>query len=486
MQLPTGIKYQVVNIQQGAFSPGQGQDPIISFTGKGANIEFNLVSAINSKISIKIKSRGLLTDDDIEQISEFSYQHIQQFVNEIGLKHFVKFHRDYPCYYDFNNLTLYEAYGKHESKGEINGQPLSLARRPLYRKIIEVLTASKHSSVGALNDDNSLKENMLDKFDQHWYTFRRLDKNAIKNTFTKNGSQLEYKGEPQSWIITTPEADESTITIEKLFKIIAFRRKAVATFNEMQTQIRAFNLDDFSADDMITILKIDQLFLDNKHIKAEQFIINNYCSDETILQKIFEKWSLLPAIWNKMKDTIREVFTLSFRVSSYYNETNLLPTDEKDLRWYPISQDRIDVQLNLICPSVKALIESTNAGIEFFHDCKREVNPESVINYIAALVLTAIYYCRTKNSIPKNLYLRQLYRDKLLELIRVNFSYVSPIDDREDTIEDLISSLQHLRTLGIMDEDAYQSYFEKVINSQKLLSYNDENSLIQTSHGMDH
>ena len=111
-----------------------------------------------------------------------------------------------------------------------------------------------------------------------------------------------------------------------------------------------------------------------------------------------------------------------------------------------------------------------------------------MIDYVAAIVLASVYYCKTPTSGDNESAIKARYSQKLRKLIREKFGYVSPRNGGEGLIDpealrielqDLFALRGQLLSDGL---DAYASVIEKFFDGLKL-SYNDENSLLPPSSG---
>jgi hypothetical protein len=140
--------------------------------------------------------------------------------------------------------------------------------------------------------------------------------------------------------------------------------------------------------------------------------------------------------------------------------------------------------LQRICPSIKELIETTNAGIDFFGYCDISVKPNTVIDYIVALILVCFCYCQSDEENEQLSQHRTRYQSKLTDLIRERFNYSPPSDGKETIIEEIQRLLIELQVdVEDVGLDSAVSKVSKINDLLNLLGYNDANSLLPHSKG---
>lgn len=328
-----------------------------------------------------------------------------------------------------------------------------------------------------------------DSFSTIWGNFRKLDP-SIHSTFSKvSRGFCIYEGNAPIWQVGNEKGD-ANLTLYAIFTAIAYRN-IVASIDKTDRKFNASLRNEIEMENVLTFLGLDADIFDPSLIEIEKLITRNYCDSADFLTSLINRYTdILEGVWNHLKRNIETNLSYTFSASSYFEETQIIPAKVGDLKQYaiPVRSQRWNNALERACSSIKSIIQSTRVGIDFFANCKAEVNPDKVIDYIAALVLASVCYCKTPTSGDKELAIKARYSQKLRTFIREKFGYVSPSSGGDGLfdpealqigLQDLFALRGQLLSEGLY---AYASVIEKFFDGLKL-SYNDENSLLPPSMG---
>lgn len=284
---------------------------------------------------------------------------------------------------------------------------------------------------------------------------------------------------------TITENVYSLLTLGTIFNGTAYR-KIVATLNTENRKLNVSFLNDIEHNNILTFLGLDNDIFDSSSVNIEKLVTENYCDSADTLKSFFDKCAnILESVWKHLVDEIETNLSYTFSASSYFEETQKMPTQYSDLTPYsiPTHTVRWDNALEQACSSVKNIIQSTRVGVDFFMNCKKEVSADSIIEYIATLVLISFCYCKTPTNSEVETAIKTRYRKVLLEFVRKKFDYNSSDNNGSamsalrEGIQDLLNLRDQLWSEG---QYAYASVIDKFYNELKL-SHNDENSLIPPS-----
>lgn len=482
INLPHGLRYKIEMKSSGIITPGSDNEPVITIYGPETHLQYRLISFTEVEETYK----GSLTDKDKLLIEDEIGEKRPKLLVEAKIMHYVKFADDSQCYYDFYTEQLYGACGIREKKGPINGTPFRPS--PNVRDFIEKLTEVPGAKIDVLEilENNGSSE---ESFRTIWGNFRKLDP-SIRRTFSNvSRGFCIYDGNAPIWQVGNEKGD-TDLTLYAIFTAVAYR-KIVASIDKPNQKFNASLLDEIEMENILTFLGLDADVFDPSLIEVEKLITRNYCDSAEFFTSLIDRYTdILDGVWNHLKKNIETNLSYTFSASSYFEETQIIPAKVGDLKLYfiPVRSQRWNNALERACSSVKNIIQSTRVGVDFFANCKAEVNPDKVIDYIAAIVLASIYYCKTPTNGDNGSAIKARYSQKLRELIRGNFGYVSPSNGGESLVdpEALRIELQDLFALrGQLLSDglyAYASVIEKFFDGLKL-SYNDENSLLPPSRG---
>lgn len=219
-------------------------------------------------------------------------------------------------------------------------------------------------------------------------------------------------------------------------------------------------------------------------LDIDRFVSENYCS-EAVLSGLLSRYSAsLEAVWKVLRDNISENLSLSLNASTYHYETEEIPTRLADLKGYAVTTERLEKSLQRICPAIKDIIASSCVGTDYFGYCDITVKPNSVVDYIVALILACFSYCHSEKDDEKTSQIKTRYQNALTELIHKRFNYSPPGDGKDSIIEEiqrLLAEIQsETRDAGL---DTSVSKVTKINDLLNLLGYNDSNSLLPPSMG---
>lgn len=482
INLPHGLRYKIEIKSTGIITPGSDNEPVVTIYGPGTHLQYRLISLTEVEETYKCS----LTADDKLLIEDEIEEKKPQLLAEAKVIHYVKFVDDSQCYYDFDSEQLYGACGIREKKGSINGRPFRPS--PNVRDFIERLTEVPGAKIDVFEilENNGSSE---DSFRTIWGNFRKLDP-SIYSTFSHvSRGFCIYNGNAPIWQVGN-EKDGMDLTLYAIFTAVAYR-KIVASVDKPNQKFNASLLNEIETENILTFLGLDADVLDPSLIEIEKLITRNYCDSTEFFISLIDRYTdILDGVWNHLRRNIETNLSYTFSASSYFEETQIIPTKVGDLKLYsiPVRSQRWNNALGQACLSVKNIIQSTRLGVDFFANCKAEINPDKVIDYIVAIVLASLYYCKTPTSGDNESAIKARYGQKLQELIRKKFGYVSPSNGGGGLFgpEALWIELQELLALQEQlsndGQYAYASVIEKFLNRYKL-SYNDENSLLPPSLG---
>lgn len=485
IKLPRGLKYKIEKANPGVFSLGSDNEPLITIYGSGIRLQYRLISF--SKVE-ETYEKGDLDDSVITTIEDEIGEKLPKLIVEAKIRHYVKFVDDSTCYYDFHTEKLYGANGVREKKGPINGEPF----RPSVnvRSFIAEMTEVPRAKINVIDilERNQYKEDSLPTI---WLNFLKLDP-SIRSTFLKVGHGVYiYDGNEPVWQVGE-EIRDTDITLATIFSGIAYR-KIVANFDTKSRKLNAALLEDIVPESIIAFLGLDGDLLSPSSVDIEKLITQNYCESSDWLEALLNKYTnFLEGVWNLLIKNIERNLSYSFSASSYFEETLNIPMQDGDLIPYaiPVHTPRWNNALERACLSVKSIIQSTRVGVDFFMHCKKEVNTDSVISYISALVLISFSYCKTPMAGEETTAIKARYKKKLLAFIQDKFEFnPPPPSDNGDIpfdLKDLRIALQHL--LSAREQLLNECQYEKVTEIDKFfeefnLKYNDENSKLPPSMG---
>lgn len=493
IKLPRGIKYRVETPQPGIVIPGSENEPIITVFGRGSNIQYRLVScAMGQECIIQdTYSTGSLGDDEIEMIDSWVEYLIPSLLQEVGVRHFIRFLPDSKCYYDFASQTLYGANGYKEKKGKregnrentalINGEPCKLKKSET--AFIELLTRTPNAQFSMEEIEDCSGLHGVRSVTSTWHEFKRHD-SSIDATFDRSNGMFFYRGIPQVWVIGE-EKTENELTLEKIFDIVGYG-DVVAVFDKVKRQLNACLSDNVIPEAELRFLGMDNTLLDSAMVEMDidRFVVENYCTT-AVLDALLNRYCIsLEAVWKTLRDNITENLSLSLNASTYHYETEEIPSRLADLKGYTVTTERLEKSLQRICPAIKDLIASSHAGTDFFGYCDITVKPNSIVDYIVALVLICFSYCQSEQSDDRIIQTKTRYQNKLTAIIRRRFNYTPPGDGKESVIEEiqrlLLELQEETRDAGL---DSSVSKVTKINDLLNLLGYNDSNSLLPSSMG---
>lgn len=482
INLPRRLKYRIEKANPGVFSPGSDNEPLITIYGPGIYLQYRLISFTE----VEETYEGDLTDDEIAEIEDEIGEKLPKLLVEAKVRHYVKFVDDSPCYYDFHSEKLYGASGVREKKGPIKGEPFRPSAN--VRAFIEEMTEVPGAKTNAI-DILERNQNRDDSFATIWLNFLKLDA-SIRSTFLKVGHGIcIYEGNAPTWQVGE-EISATDITLAAIFSGITYR-KIVATFDKESRKLNASLLDDIEPEGILAFLGLDGDVFDPSFVNIEKLITKNYYDSTDRIESLLDKYtSILEGVWNHLINNIETSLSYTFSASSYYEETLNIPMRDSDLIPYviPVRTPRWNNALERACSSVKNIIQSTRVGVDYFMHCKKEVNADSVIGYIAALVLISFSYCKTPTNGEETREIKARYKKRLLNFIQEKFGYIPPSDSGDSlfdpkTLQMGLQRLLSLREQLLSDRQyAYASEIEKFFDDLKL-GYNDENSLLPPSIG---
>ena len=493
IKLPRGIKYKVETPQPGIVIPGTEKEPIITLFGRGSMIQYRLVSfAMGQECIIHdTYSVDSLDEDEIEVIDSWIEYLIPSLLQEAGVRHFIRFLPDSRCYYDFDSQTLYGANGFKEKKGKrdgnrensslINGEPCKLTKSET--AFIELLTRTPNAPYSMAEVEDLSGLHGVGSVNQTWSRFKKYD-SSIDATFLRNNGMFLYKGTPQIWVIGEEKA-ERRLSLESVFNIVGYG-DVIAAFDKIGRQLKACLVEDATPEESLLFLGLDKTLLGSMtaEIDIERFVVDNYCP-ATVLNALLSRYCVsLEALWKALRDKISENLSLSLSASTYHYETEEVPSRPADLKGYTVTTERLEKSLQRICPAIKDIITSSSVGTDYFGYCDITVKPNTVVEYIVALILACFSYCQSERDENRLSETKARYQNTLTVLIHKHFNYSPPGDGKESIIEEIQRLLVEIQTetrdAGL---DSSVTKITKINDLVNLLRYDDSNSLLPTSMG---
>lgn len=493
--LPRGLKYKIDKVRPGIIIPGTDNEPIITISGRGAMIQYRLVTFTLGKYALieDTYCEGDLDQDELDGIETWISHSMPSLLSESKIRHLIYFLPNSKCYYDFLFQTLYGGDGYKEKKKQrvefrentapIDGNPCSLSVSEI--AFIDILTEHPNTPFSADRffgeDAESTKLTTAKSLDQTWYRFRQYD-SSINETFKRERGYFIYRGSPQIWRVDA-ESETVNLSIEKVFKVIC-TRDVVATFDEANRQFRSVAVSDISSLELLSFLGLNSDLLDPTLMSIDRFAADNYCDSAEVLKQLFERYyHTLDALWTRLKKTLIENYTYSLRAASFYGDTGAMPTRIVDLKGYSVSRERLDNSMKRICPAIEETIKGTKIGASYFSYCITEVAPENAVDYIVALILICISDCHTASADEELVKWKGRYQQKLRTLIQQKFNFAPPGDGKDSIFEEIRRRLFDFEEQALAD--GLESYALRIseIRNLFILGYNDENSLLPPSMG---
>lgn len=493
IKLPRGIKYKVEAPRSGIVIPGTENEPIITVFGRGSMIQYRLVSCAMGQECIIQDTYSVdgLDEDEIEVIDSWVEYLIPSLLQEAGVRHFIRFLPDSKCYYDFADQTLYGADGSKEKKGKrdgnrentflINGEPCKLTKSEI--AFIELLTRTPNAPFSREEVEDWSGLHGAQSVNQTWSRFKKYD-SSIDATFFRNNGMFLYKGTPQIWVIGE-EGKEKELTLQNIFSIVGYG-DVIAAFDKRRRQLNACLVEEAAPEEILRFLGIDYMLLDlsETEMDPDRFLSENFCPAAVLYPLLGRYYISLEAVWKALRDNISENLSLSLNASTYHYETEEIPSRPSDLRGYTVTSERLEKSLQRICPAIKDLIASSHVGTDFFGYCDINVKPNSIVDYLVALILACLSYCQSDQSDNRLLQAKTNYQNKLTALIRKRFHYNPPGDGKDSIIEEiqrlLVEIQSETRDAGL---DSSVSKIAKINDLLNLLGYNDANGLLPPSMG---
>ncbi len=489
-ELPNGIEYEVIIPRKGIIKVGTDDEPIVAFSGRNARIQYRLISFALEKSSLIEETYipGNLSQTEEDLITEWMKIHVSSLFQEIGVKHYIKFHANYKCYYDFLTEELYEANGVREKKGRINGEPFKL---PLSdRVIIEALTRYPKSAqtFDDLVDYTALaypgqRFVLESSMNQKMNTFRKYD-DSLRQTF--KGTLIKkytYEGMPSIWAIGL-DVNEISLTIKKIFNIVAYG-EMIAFFRKESKEINIRMIGETSPMEVLLFLGFDDGLFDYNITDLDKLVNSNSFTSVEGINAFFNRYCVsVNALWKQLEQNIKENLSLSLSASTYYSETKEYPATMDDLREYKPTSERLERSLKQICSEVSELIVNTSVGEDYFDKCDIEVKSDNVIDYTIALILACFSNANTTINESEISTSKNRFRNRLRDLIQNNpiFNY-SPEDGSKNVFEWQIEEIRRLLDqvrLEIIEAGLNESVItiDKIYDLINKQSYKDDNSLL--------
>lgn len=116
--LPRGLKYKIDKVRPGIIIPGTDNEPIITISGRGAMIQYRLVTFTLGKYALieDTYCEGDLDQDELDGIETWISHSMPSLLSESKIRHLIYFLPNSKCYYDFLFQTLYGGDGYKEKK----------------------------------------------------------------------------------------------------------------------------------------------------------------------------------------------------------------------------------------------------------------------------------------------------------------------------------------------------------------------------------
>lgn len=491
--LPRGLKYKIDKVRPGIIVPGTDSEPIITISGRGATIQYRLVTYALGKYALidDTYCEGDLDQDELDGIDTWISHSMPSLLSESKIRHLIYFLPNSKCYYDFLFQKLYGGDGYKEKKKQrvecrentvpIDGNPCSLSVSEI--AFIDILTEHPNTPFSADRffgeDAESTKLTTAKSLDQTWYRFRQYD-TSINKTFKRERGSFIYRGDPQIWRVDA-ENEIVNLSIEKIFKVVC-TRDVVATFNEGSRQFHAVAVPDISPRELLIFLGLNSNLFDPALMSIDWFVVDNYCDSAEVLKQLFERYYYtLDAVWIELKKILVENYTCSLRAASFFGDTGTMPTRIVDLKGYSVSRERLDNSMRRICPAIEETIKKTKIAASYFSYCITEVTPENAVDYIVALILICISDCHTISTDEELVKWKGRYQQKLRTFIQQKFNFAPPGDGKDSIFEEIRRRLFDIEEQ--MLADGFESYVLQISEVRNLfiLGYNDENSLLPPS-----
>lgn len=493
--LPRGLKYKIDKVCPGIIVPGTDNEPIITISGRGATIQYRLITFALGKYALidDTYCGGNLDQAEQDSIETWISHSMPSLLSESKIRHLIYFLPNSKCYYDFLFQTLYGGDGFKEKKKQrvefrentapIDGNPVSLSVSE--SAFISILTEHPNTPFSADRffgeDAESTKLTTAQSLNQTWYRFRQYD-SSISETFKRERGYFIYRGNPQIWRVDA-ESETVNLSIEKIFKVIC-TREVVASFDEESRQFHATAVSDIPSRELLSFLGLNSDLFDPALMSIDRFSADNYCDSVEVLKQLFERYyHTLDAVWTELKKSLIKNYTYSLRATEYYGDTGTIPTRIGDLKGYSVSRERLDNSMIRICPVVEETIKGAKIGASYFSYCVVEVLPENAVDYIVALILICISDCHAPSTDEELVKWKGRYQQKLRALIQQKFHFTPPGDGKESIFEEIRRRLFDFEEQVLAD--GLETYALQIseIRNLFILGYNDENSLLPPSRG---
>ena len=490
-KLPKGLKHKIENIMPGIIIPGTDKEPIVTISGRGAMIQYRLVSAAMGVDDLIENTyiTGNLGQDEMHAIEEWIYDYLPSLLQEAKIRHIIRFKQESNCFYDFHSHNLYGADGYKEKKGQndeyianavsLKGKSCSVAKSENEFIVLLTRTPNARYPLDTVAEKAHIKSTSMD---QTWSRFRRYDE-SIRETFNRQDGEFFYTGLPQIWVIGD-ENESISLSIGKIFEVVG-DWDVVSLFDKSSHQLCTCAIQDVFPEYILKFLGLSNDFFDIRSMGINSFIIDNCSNSDIALTKLMDRCSIsLDAVWEQLRTSINENIPLSISASTYYHDTREFPVRMTDLSAYSLTAERLERSLMRVCSKVQELIENSCVGAEYFAYCDIAVKPESIIDYIVALILMCFSYCKGTQTNERLSNTKRRYHENLIFSIRRHFNYSPPDGSNKNIIEEIrraSSTAQQYMRDG-RTEEAY-SEMGKINDLLNVLRYNDLNSLLPTSNG---
>lgn len=488
VNLPNGLEYRIDNVNPGIVYPGSNNEPILTISGRGATLQYRLISFAIDKYSLidETYCEGDLSIEEQESIANWIYQKLPSLFAEVKIRHIIYFKPTSKCYYDFIHQQLYGGDGVKEKKKHctetkansilLDGNSCNVSDGENF--IICTLTENPKTPVSAdrlYGEEFSITT--LKSLNQTWSRLRKYD-TSIHETFVRKGKFI-YNGAPPIWRIESEEK-ETKLTLDTIFRVVSTRNIVAILNGKFQT---AF-VSNISSLEIMRFLGFSSVLIDLDSMNIERFSTENYCDCANSLKPFFEKFYYNPdSVWEHLQKSIIENYTYSIRVSSFFDDTERAPVRIADLTGYPVSSERVENSLNRICPSIDRIIISSSVAANYFNSCLIKATPTNAVDYIVALILICFSDCQTPSSDESLITWKTRYQEKLLTVIQQKFQFSTPRDENETIIDELIRSLFELEEQvrgNLLDNDSIATRISEIRNRYNL-GYNDDNSLFHSA-----
>lgn len=307
--LPRGLKYKIDKVRPGIIVPGTDNEPIITVSGRGATIQYRLVTFALGKYALidDTYCEGDLDQVELDGVETWISHSMPSLLSESKIRHLIYFLPNSKCYYDFLFQTLYGGDGYKEKKKQrvefrentapIDGNPCSLSVSEI--AFINILTEHPNTPFSADlffgEDAESTKLTTAKSLDQTWYRFRQYD-SSISETFKRKRGYFIYTGDPQIWRVDA-ESETLHLSLEKVFKVIC-TRNVVATFDEDSRRFHAVTVSDISSWELLSFLGLNSDLFDPALMSIDRFSTDNFCDSAGVLKQLFERYyHTLDAVW---------------------------------------------------------------------------------------------------------------------------------------------------------------------------------------------